>query len=66
MEVQRVNPQEIRTKVQAGDILLVCAYDDNEKFNAMHLKGAITLKHFKEILPRLGYITDTDGDIGFF
>ena len=35
----RISPQEARQKVTAGQALLVCAYDDADKFKANHLEG---------------------------
>ena len=50
MEVMpRVPPEEILGKVQSGDALLVCAYDDDEKFKSLHLEKALSLRQFHEI-----------------
>ena len=43
----RVSPEEAREKVSSGSTLLVCAYDDDEKFSAMKLEGAIPYSEFK-------------------
>jgi len=54
MEVPpRVRPEEIRGKVQSGEALLVCAYDDDEKFRANHLEKALSLRQFNELQPTL-------------
>jgi rhodanese-related sulfurtransferase len=54
MEVTpRVRPEEIRARVQSGAALLVCAYDDDEKFRAMRLENAISLRQFREVEPTL-------------
>lgn len=53
MNVPRVTPQEIRGRVQAGEVLFVCAYDDEEQFRSMHLEGAISRQQFRDILPTL-------------
>ncbi len=42
----RISPKEARKKIQSGDALFVCAYDSDEKFNSMHLDGAISFKEF--------------------
>ena len=42
-----VSPKDIFEKVQTGEILLVCAYPDDEKFAKNHLKGAISFKDFE-------------------
>jgi hypothetical protein len=43
MEVKRISQEAARQKVSSGEALLVCAYDDAEKCNQMHLEGAISL-----------------------
>lgn len=45
-EIPRVSPQEARKKVESEGALLVCAYDSEEKFNQMHLEGAMSLAEF--------------------
>ena len=49
----RISPREVRDKVQAGSALLVCAYDDEEKFKNNFLEGAISFSEFKSRLPSL-------------
>jgi rhodanese-related sulfurtransferase len=49
-DVQRVSPDEARRRAQAGQALLVCAYEDEDKCRAMNLAGAITLRQFRERL----------------
>ncbi len=46
MEVRRVAPEEIRERVIQGNALLVCAYEDDAKFRAMALEGAIPMSAF--------------------
>ena len=46
-DIARVSPQEAREKVQSGKALLVCAYDNDDKYRQMHLDGSITLSKFK-------------------
>ncbi len=53
VEPQRINAQEVRRKVQSGEALLVCAYDDEEKFRSLHLEGAISFREFQSRLPSL-------------
>ncbi|UCG78861.1 MAG: ArsR family transcriptional regulator [Nitrospirota bacterium] len=48
-EVARISPQETREKALAGIALLVCAYDNDEKFRKMRLDGAISLSEFRQI-----------------
>jgi hypothetical protein len=52
-EPERVTPRETFEKVKAGAALLVCAYDNEEKFKAVHLEGAISLGEFKTRIPTL-------------
>lgn len=52
-EIKRVSPQQIKSKLQAGELLLVCAYDDDNKFRANHLEGAISLHEFEAKVSQL-------------
>ena len=61
-EAVRVSPQEVYQKVRDGKTLLVCGYDDDAKFKAMHLEGAISFSDFKA---RLASLTK-DQDIVFY
>jgi hypothetical protein len=49
----RIPAEEARKKVTSGEAILVCAYDDEEKFRKMHLQDAISLQEFKNRLPAL-------------
>lgn len=49
----RISSQEARQKVLSGGALLVCAYDDDDKFENNHLEGAISFSEFKSKLPSL-------------
>jgi hypothetical protein len=42
-EIRRIPPQEVRSRVQAGRSLFICAYDSEEMCGRMLLEGAITL-----------------------
>lgn len=53
MPVERIEPREARQKVQKGEALLICAYDDREKFEKMHLEGAISLEAFRSRLQEI-------------
>ena len=53
VEPVRVSPQEVRDKVTAGAALLVCPYDDEEKFERNHLEGAISHDEFRSRLSSL-------------
>lgn len=52
-EPTRISPQEVRDKVLAGTALLVCAYDDEDKFKNNNLEGAISFSDFMSRLPSL-------------
>lgn len=58
----RIPASVVREKTASGAALLVCAYDDDEKFSRFHLDGAIGLSEFKN---RAGQI-DKDMDIYFY
>ncbi len=47
-EPVRISPQEARKKVLSGEAMLVCAYEDEEKFKRSHLEGAVSLREFKD------------------
>lgn len=49
----RIPPEEVKMKVHSGSALLVCAYDDETKFNNNHLDGALSLPEFKSKLSSL-------------
>lgn len=48
-----IDAQETRRKVESGEALLVCAYDDENKCRQMHLEGAI---HMQELEDKLSEI----------
>ena len=52
-EVVRVPPAEVREKLKSGQVLLVCAYPDEERFKSLHLEGAISFREFESRLPSL-------------
>lgn len=49
----RISADKARRKSVAGEALLVCAYDDADKFNANHLEGAVTWQEFEAKMPKL-------------
>ena len=49
----RVAPEEVYRKVKSGLTLLVCAYEDDERFKNLQLEGAISFNEFKSRLPSL-------------
>jgi hypothetical protein len=52
-EPTRIPAEEARRKVTSGEAMLVCAYEDEEKFRKMLLQDAIPLQEFKTRLPAL-------------
>ena len=52
-EPEYVGPRETFEKLKSGIALLVCAYDDEEKFKTLHLEGAISHKEFRSRLASL-------------
>jgi len=53
MDVPRISPTEARQRVQRGQALLVCGYEDESKCRAMALDGAITLNELQRRLTSL-------------
>ena len=49
-EFNRFTAEQVREKVESGSGLLVCAYDDEEKFKRNHLSGAISFGEFRSRL----------------
>jgi len=62
MPAVRITPQEAYTKVKAGQAILVCGYEDEEKFRAMRLEMAVSFAAFQKMLPTL----PTDREIIFY
>ena len=56
-EFARVSPEEVRPRMTSGSALLVCAYDNEDKFRKNHLEGAISLSEFES---RRGSISQDD------
>lgn len=48
-----IDAQETRRKVESGEALLVCAYDDENKCKQMHLEGAIHMQELEDKLPEI-------------
>jgi hypothetical protein len=53
VEPKRISVKEAYQKVKSGKALLVCGYDDDAKFKALRLEGALSLKEFETRLPKL-------------
>ncbi len=59
---ERIGPEEVHKKLKTGAAILVCAYEDDEKFKTLHLEGAISFNEFKSRLPSLS----KDQEIAFY
>lgn len=46
-DVIRRTPADVKPFVDEGDTLLVCAYDDSDKFATYRLEGAIALSELR-------------------
>ncbi len=46
-----IPPEGARRKVLSGQAVLVCAYEDEEKFNKANLEGVISLQELKTGFP---------------
>jgi hypothetical protein len=53
VEPKRISSEEVYQKLEGGKVLLVCAYEDEAKFEKMQLEGAISFNEFKKKLPSL-------------
>ena len=49
-EPERVTAEEVYNGMKSGKALLVCAYEDEEKFRKLQLQGAISFSAFKSKL----------------
>jgi hypothetical protein len=58
----RIDVQDARRAVMAGEALLVCAYDDESKCDRIKLEGAISLAEFRALAQSLA----KDKEIIFF
>jgi hypothetical protein len=46
-DIQRITVESAHTGLQANELLLVCAYDDDEKYRQYSLEGSISLPTFR-------------------
>ena len=53
-QVRRISPEETQRKLASGKALLVCGYEADEKFETVHLEGALSFHQFRDRLPDLG------------
>jgi len=52
-EPERISPKEVYEKLKAGAAIFVCAYEDDRKFRALHLEGAVSFNELRSNLPSL-------------
>jgi len=62
IEAKRISAEEARSRVTSGRALLVCAYEDDEKFSKVQLQDAIS---FKDLMSRQPVIS-SDQEIIFY
>ena len=53
-EAPRISVEEAHRKANAGEALLICAYEDESRCEPIHLENSLTISDLKEQLPRLG------------
>ena len=53
IKAERISVEDAYRKVQAKEALLVCGYNDEEKFKAMQLEGAISYSEFESRFPKI-------------
>lgn len=61
-DIPRIHPSDARLKVQRGEALLVCAYDDADHWLSMRLEGSIPLEEFRAMASTL----DREREIVFY
>ncbi len=52
-EPERISSEAANKKLKAGVALLVCAYDDEDKFKMFRIEGALSFNEFKSKLSSL-------------
>jgi len=53
IKTERISVGDAYRKVQTKEALLVCGYNDEEKFKTMRLEGSISFSDFASRLPAL-------------
>ena len=53
MPAVRITPREAYEKVKADQAILVCGYEEEEKFRALRLEMAVSFAEFQKMLPTL-------------
>jgi hypothetical protein len=52
-EPERISPEDAYKKLKAGSALLVCAYEDEDRFRTAYIEGALSFNAFKSKLSSL-------------
>lgn len=52
-DIERIGVEEARRKVKSNQALLVCAYEDPEKYKKVNLEGSISFTTFQSRLSSL-------------
>lgn len=60
-EAERISVATARRRVESGDALLVCAYEDEKKCEKLALEGSITLNDLES-----RQVVDRDREIIFY
>ena len=50
-DIKRITPEEAHRRIDSGQAMLVCAYESEEKCQAMHVDGAVSLHYLLDRLP---------------
>ena len=50
-EAIRVPPEKVYLRIKSGEVILVCAYSDDEEYKRINLEGSISLSEFYSRLP---------------
>jgi hypothetical protein len=51
-DVRRVTPEEAHQRVESGQALLVCAYEDEARCRQLHIGDALTMEELRRLLER--------------
>ena len=52
-EIVRIPPAAVRERLKSGEVILVCAYLDEERYKTLNLEGAISFREFESRLSSL-------------
>ncbi len=52
-QIDFIEPADAFSRVSKGSSLLICAYERDDKFQRLHLEGAIALSEFQSVAATL-------------